>query len=230
MFCYDLDRMDEPLVDESRDGILQWVEITAGSLRLTPGDARNIYQGAVELADAEGRPLSLKDVIKAYTRTTGRPDELDLVTNTSLYADGLTPETSTASEIAEQLFNIFGHASLIPDDGRVLLGFTKSAYSKFATAITGGGRLYPIDRAGRATEDLWKVGGLQVVDWGWPEGLWAPTVGCIYDLQRAAQSPTLVPPPQQQWKDASFTFGLRDQLNTAQHGAPRCGKPWRRLV
>ncbi len=236
IFCAYLDQLGPDLVTvESRDRIVQWIAAAAGRLLLSIHDARQIYRVAVDLS--EQRPLTLNDVIKAYRTTTGRPDEWDLVTDTSLYADGQTSETSTPPEIADHLFETFGPASMMPDDGRVLLGFSRSSYSTVppldahidahmgnTDARTG------INRLSKAAEDLWKVGGLRVVDWGWPEGLWAPTVGCVYDLEEAAQSPTVVPSPQQQWQDAKFTFGPRDLLNTAQHGLPECGKPWRRLV
>jgi hypothetical protein len=225
IFCANLDRLNPDLV-ESRDDIVQWIKVASEKLRLSGHQVRRIFRGAVELSTTgEVRPLTLNDVIKAYMTVTGRPDEWDLVRDTSLYADNRATDTPTAPAVAEALFKVFGVSSLIPDDGRLILAFTKAPYAHTYRHSA----FIRIGRLEKASKGLWEVGSLQVVDWGWPEGLWAPAAGCIYYVHPEALSPTLVTNslPQHHWKYAGFTLGL---LNTVQDGLLGCGQPWRRLV
>jgi hypothetical protein len=263
IFNFHLDRLDlrEKKV-ESREEILKWVLVASAELGLSFGVLRAIYRDAVEQANREKRSLGVKDMIRAYTAKTGRPDEWDLVTDESLYGDdqttdeslygddqttgesldddGRTAGESAAPALAKHLADLFGPCSAIPSDGRLELAFSPAFYRGVepqrartsSTFISNYLRAWP------------EPGLIKIIDWGWPEGLWAPTEGCVYkvrqghvekreqegELEGSGTALPGPPAPQRMWKEARFTFGPRGLGNDAGLCVGESGKPWRRLV
>lgn len=216
---------------ESRDELVSWVVVAAEKLGLSRRDIQAIYQTVVEQTIGQGRRLGLKDLIRGYTATTGRPDEWDLVTDMSLYSDGSSPEGSLTPEVEQLLLDHFGLACEIPDDGRLGIAFSKSFHSK----ISRDSSLKLIAPLANITAELRRCyGHFMVVDWGWPNGLWTPTQGRVYsslfltrsDFESSGPPGTL----QQQWDKGMSTLGPRSLVNNPEHAAKECSKPWRRLV
>jgi hypothetical protein len=215
----------EPYRVESREKMVGWLVVVAESLKLSLAEIRNICQHATNQAHQEGRLAALGDIIKALTKTTGRLNEWDFVTDTSLYACGgnQAAEGATTPNIAEGLLEILGHWSEIPDDGRLPLAFSSS----FSSTVDSSTRIEGIKRLNELTKRLLKVGSLSVIDWGWPGRLWCAT----YPGEDVEYWPTNTwKPPREQWEKAGFTFGLRGLLDSKEYGSAKCGSPWRRLV
>ncbi|KAK4104230.1 hypothetical protein N658DRAFT_466275 [Parathielavia hyrcaniae] len=215
---------------ESRDEILEWITTVADNSMLTGQESLAILAG-LDQAEREGRTVTLRDIIKAYTAETGRPDEWDFVSDLSpFHTDGEgSVETYIPPEISELQVNAFGMASAIPDDGR--LCFTLSPES-FSIADHDTAQRWTM-LLSELTRRLLDVGDFQVIDWGWPRGLWTAKNGCVYRLRQGMpphSSNPVFDTPQQMWEEEGFTFGLRHLLEADEHGAARCGKPWRRLV
>jgi hypothetical protein len=236
--------------DESAADILDWVVVAFKELGLSFGELRAIYQEAMAQPVREKRPLTLKDMVRAYTAQTARPDEWDLVTDESLYGDDQTEGESATPAFAQHLVGLFGPLAGIPSDGRLELAFSASYYRgilpQFVSALSWS--------HGNFCQELAQLGNVKIVDWGWPKGLWAATEGCVYRLTEddpedseeeedepevveVEESDTTVPvpskpqvTPQQRWKEAGFTFGLRGLEHDAGQCAGTFGKPWRRLV
>jgi hypothetical protein len=212
--------------------MVNWVIVAAEKLGLSNRDAQALLHSAWEEAVGQGQGqqrVGLKDLIREYTTRIGRPDEWDLVTDMSLYGDVSASEGSLTPEIEQLLLEHFGTASEIPSDGRLELAFSKSFHSKIPQSYS----LKLIAALGNATEELRRVGGrITVVDWAWPNGLWAPTQGRVY----MAQPPTFaeyVEPPgttQQLWDEGGRTLGPRSLANDSEHSGAERSKPWRRLV
>ncbi|AEO66502.1 uncharacterized protein THITE_2154552 [Thermothielavioides terrestris NRRL 8126] len=218
VFCLYLDQLDKDFA-ESRDELADWVEEAVAKLQLSGTEVREIYHGAVEQAKTERRKLALKDLISAYTTKTGRPSEWDFVTDTTLYGSDQNGQRATTPQVAEQLFRLFGPAAWLPDDGRLTLNFTEAFLSTCAAPARA---LETITQLGNLTQQLHRTGGIQIVDWGWPQGLWAPTKGLVYRTQPQLTNET-PRTPAEQWADAGFTLGIH--LVDGQGS-----KPWRRLV
>jgi hypothetical protein len=223
MFSSLLNQLDPDSV-ESGDTMVSWVVATAPVLQLSVREIRDIFHRAVGHANRGGRKLALSDIIKAYTTTTGRQDEWDLVDDISLYGSGQAAEGTTTPRVTEFLRTTFGAWSELPDDGRLPFTFLESFYSGLPLdSATKGAKIL-----GKATEELQKVGRMWIVDWGWPKGTWCPIQGCAYTpsgLYRWIDPE--VKHPLEEWNRAGFTFGLRDVVEGQQHGG---GSPWRRLV
>jgi hypothetical protein len=249
IFITELNRMEQNklIFVGSKKEIGDWIRRNAARLALPGRDVREILRGAVGRANAGGRCLTLNHIIDAYSAKTGRPNEWDFVTDTSLYRDDDSAAITVPSKITDSLLYYIGPASCLPDDGRLPLTFSRS----FFTSMPHDQAEEIIESVTKSTEKLQQEGNLTVVDWGWPRGLWSPTMGCVYVLpvvpcgygartRYSRYDPTLAipeqrskPAPQQQWKDKGFTCGLRHILNSDQsdeHRAASCGKPWRRLV
>jgi hypothetical protein len=223
-----LDQLD-PACVESRDELVGWVVAAAEKLGLSRRDVQEIYQTVVEQTIGQGRRLGLKDLIRRYTAKTGRPDEWDLVTDMSLYSDGSSPGGSLTPEVEQLLLDHFGLACEIPHDGRLDLAFSKSFHSKMSRDFS----LKLIAPLANITEELRRYRGqFMVVDWGWPNGLWAPTQGRVYSLQTLSGLESSGPPetPQQRWDEGMSTLGPRGLVNNPEHAAKKCSKPWRRMV
>lgn len=229
VLAYHLHHLGDSFVG-AREEVLDWVTTAVENSMLSVQEVRKIYRAAVQQALTEGRELALKDILREYTAETGRHNEWDVVSNMSLYGENEAGEGARPPEIAELLPEAFGPASIIPDDARLCLTFSESFFPTAAphTALRG------IMLLSELTKRFLDVADFQVVDWGWPKGLWAPMEGCAYQprTQVAAHTPptSAFRTPQQRWDDAGFTFGLRHLIEDHEHGAPRCGKPWRRLV
>ena len=227
MFSSYLSQLDPPDFVESADDMVNWVVATATMLRLSVREFRDIFERAAAHANRGNRKLNLSGLIKAYTTTTGRPDEWKLVDDTSLYDSDRVVEGTTVPAVTEVLRNVFGSWSELPDDGRLPLTFLETFYSGAPpdSALKGANAL------SKATEELQKVGGMWIVDWGWPRGIWYPMEGCAYmpnGLYRWV-APELKH-PREEWARAGFTIGLGDIINSQEHGSSQSGGPWRRLV
>lgn len=189
-----------------------------------------ICREVVHLLIRESRDkFTVDDLIWGYTTTTGRPNEWDLLTDQALYGDEQTGANPAAPEVAQHLIEQFGVCAGLPCDGRLGLLFTKS----FHAGKTPDSSMRTITRLGEVTRQLSQNGRLQVVDWGWPTGLWAPVLGCLYELRPQRLQLILEPPqrsasPQQQWRDAHFSFGLANPVKGIVGGG--FGKPWRRFL
>ncbi len=236
-----LDRVEVPPSNliESKQDLVQWVVTAVRMLGLSVRDAWAIFDAARERAATQNwRPIGLKDMIQAYTEKTGRPNEWDLVTDLSPYIDVPGPEGSLTPEIEQLLLDNFGPASGIPNDGRLELTFSKSFHSRIPRDFS----FKLITALGSATEELRRVGGgIEIVDWAWPTGLWTPTEGQVYRLRPPTYQEPAVPTElsqrraylpqslggtettQRQWEEGETTLGPRP-LVSGSH------KPWRRLL
>lgn len=234
IFGFHLDHLGPDQL-ESRDEILGWVIVASQELGLSFGEIRAIYRDAVDQAKREKRRLNLQDMIRAYTTKTGRPDEWNLVTDEPLYGNDQAEDDSVMPGLADQLVDLFGPLAAIPRDGRLELAFSTNYY--------GGIQPQSVATLSRmlsaALQELADVGNLKIVDWGWPKGLWTATEGCLYELKDKVPEGPHTPgadslathiTPQQRWKEAGFTFGLRNPQKDAQDCTETSIKPWRRLV
>lgn len=199
--------------------------LNAGRLGLTGAELFLICNTARRAAGEAQRTITLGDMIHAYTVTTGRPDEWDLVTDPSLYGD--EEDCEDEPEIVQCLLEEFGRASEIPNDGRLDLLFSRAFYADRPSDVA----LEVIEQLGEFARAFKDTTQIQVIDWGWPKGLWAPVKGCVYRLQGApAAQFHAQTPPQRQWAEAGFTFGPKSLVDGKGDGHSRRGKPWRRLV
>jgi hypothetical protein len=227
MFSSYLNQLDTPDFVESADDMVNWVVATATMLQLSVREFRDIFQRAAAHANRRSQNLNLSGLIKAYTTTTGRPDEWNLVDDISLYGSDQAAEGTSAPAATEVLRNVFGSWSELPDDGRLPLTFFETFYSGAppASALEGANAL------SKATEELQKVGGMWIVDWGWPRGIWYPMQGCAYTPNGLYRwvAPEMKH-PREEWERAGFTIGLADVISSQEHGSSQSGGPWRRLV
>lgn len=227
MFCSYLDRFGG-YINEFRGELVNWVEEVATSLKLSSSELGEIYRNALPAAIIRDQRPPLKYMIDAFIRKTGRSNEWDFVIDSSQYSIDQDPQGPSLGEVAELMGEVFGSASRIPDDGRVSLPISES----FWFGIPLQSALSGVPLLAGLTEQLKNVGDLQVVDWGWPKGLWKPTEGCVYRprLQSGAWATHGQTPTETPWQTAGFTLGLRKLVDSEEHGAARTGNPWRRLV
>ncbi|KAH6632198.1 hypothetical protein F5144DRAFT_593009 [Chaetomium tenue] len=226
MFTSYLSQLDPEFV-EPGDVMVNWVTATATTLRLSVRQFRDIFQRAAAHADRGNRKLNLSSLIKAYTSTTGRPDEWSFIADTSLYGSSQVSEGTTAPAVTKLLRDAFGSWSELPDDGRLPLTISETFYSGAPSdsAVQGASALE------KATEELQKCGAMWIVDWGWPRGIWYPMQGCAYTPSGLYRwiAPD-IKHPREEWERAGFTVGLADLILNQEHDGFQSGSPWRRLV
>lgn len=212
---------------ESADDMVDWVMATAAMLPLSVREFRDIFERAASHASRGNQKFNLSGLIRAYTTTTGRPDEWKLVDDISLYASDRTVEGTITPAVTEVLRNVFGPWSELPDDGRLPL----TVFETFYSGAPPDSALKAANALSKATEELQKVGGMWIVDWGWPSGIWYPMEGCAYTPNGLYRwvAPE-VKHPQEEWARAGFTIGLADVISSQEHRRSESGGPWRRLV
>ncbi|KIX03687.1 uncharacterized protein Z518_07240 [Rhinocladiella mackenziei CBS 650.93] len=227
IFRFFLERAETENTEVERE-ILEWFQDVTTDWEASGREIRGLFVTAVDRASAKRRTLTLDDVIKAYTAMTGRRNDWDFVTESSLYVDLSQKEDQAAGrQTTQTLLHEFGTACSVPDDGRLPLAFSKSFFE--CRRPDPSSQL--ITRLSELTEALQqRHGDFHVVDWGWPRTRWCPQAGCVYQLRHqgsSASSPSET--AQGRWKRAGFTFGLRRLLDEGGHNRG-CGKPWRRLL
>jgi hypothetical protein len=201
-----------------RDHILDWFKDAIEDWHPSSIEIRDLVVTATSQASVARRALNLDDLITVYTAKTGKQNDWDFVADETLVygeaEDIRLPQTISEVSVTQ------GEAS-VPDDGRLPLELPIAFRELFSP-----------ERIMSVVDELKRVDGIRIVDWGWPRGRWRRQAGCIYRFGKTAvgsPAETASASAFEKWNKAGFTFGLRRLLQNDESDADT-GKPWRRLM
>jgi hypothetical protein len=200
---------------EERRHVLKYIKSVSTGQRLSGRQIRNVVQVAISACQAESRNLQPADIIRAFAVASNLEYELNLIESDDIYTHGSGPlDPALDLQLSTWMVPIWS----LPADERISLSFSINNLSNI-TSRSG------IQTVTRLKDLLLGTGNFQVLDWGWPRGIWHPQRGIKYEMRLYSSGETSAKEAKLEWRDRNWTFGPRRR--SLSQGV---GKPWQRLL
>ncbi|PMD29545.1 hypothetical protein L207DRAFT_574145 [Hyaloscypha variabilis F] len=204
------------LDDEERSLVLEYIKSISTGQRLSGRQIRNVVQVAISACQAESRNLQPADIIRAFAVASNLEYELNLIESDDIYTHGSgPPDPALDLQLSTWPVPIWS----LPADERISLSFSVGNLSAMAS-------MSAIETVAQLKDLLSGTGNFQfqVLDWGWPRGIWHPQRGINYEMHPYSYE-NISKEAKLEWGDRNWTFGPRRR--SLSQGM---GKPWQRLL
>jgi hypothetical protein len=222
------------LKNNERSFVLEYVKNISIGQRLSGRQIRTVVQVALSACEAQSRNLQSADIIRAFATASNLEYELNLIESDDMYTHNPSEGDSALDlELSTWPTKIWS----VPSDERMPLSFSRDNLS-FMSSTWG------LESVIQLKEVLTRTGNFQVLDWGWPRGVWHPQKGLEYTMYPQSKEnnsrlsshsaseaqwgdePTIIPKEASlEWRDKNWTFGPHRRS-----GSQVLGKPWQRLL
>jgi hypothetical protein len=202
------------LKDDERGFVLEYVKSISIGQQLSGRQIHNFVQEAISACQAQFRDLKPADIIRAFATASNLEYELNLIESDDIYTPSPGQSDSALDlELSTWPTKIWS----VPSDERISLSFSRENLS-FISSRWGLGSVMQLK------EVLTRIGNFQVLDWGWPKGVWYPQRGIEYTMYDQLKE-EMPKEASLEWRDKNWAFGPHRRSRSQV-----LGKPWQRLL